>query len=148
MTTFADTVPGSFDCPHIMYIETQHFPYSIRVYQNDNHPPHTRFTGSKIVILAGNTPLCPDYRMATRNGFAAPARPFGASSASTVTDSGFGSLTFHDPRYSCLTKTKTNSSKTQAAVARLSDTLLSYSNRGWKQVQRHGPLFYAAGRYL
>ena len=131
-----------------------------------------RHARSRTAILAGNIPLRPDYRMATRSGFApsaAPAPPRKASFRSSPPPRSarlgstilLGCLTSPDSTPGCNSQMDNSppaappvvqypapGNNNRAAAEQLSNTLLSYSRRDWDQAQRADPLCDATRRYI
>ena len=125
------------------------------------------------MTLAGNTPLRPDYCTAACSGFATSAAPTPPSTAlfhssppprSTLLGSAIllgrhasprptpapNLQSDHSPPVAppVLQITAAPDNDASAAAGHLSNTLLSYSHRGWEQAQRVDPRCDATRRYI
>ena len=130
-----------------------------------------RRTGSRTAILAGDTPLRPDYQRAARSGFAAPAAPAlplktPLRSSPLARSDRLGSTTplgrpdlCHPspapnpqmdptPTASPASNHTTQEYDVCAATEQLSKTFFSYSHRDWDKAQRADPLCDAIWRYI
>ena len=144
---------------------------------NDQHDTSrsncARHTQRQAVVLAGNTPLRPDYWTAACSGFATSSAPTPPSKApfhssppprSTLLGSAIllGRHTSpcptpapnlqldHSPPAAppVLRTTASPDNDASAAAEHLSNILLSYSHRDWEQAQRVDPLCDATRRYI
>ena len=148
-------------------------PYAIHDQHDTSQSKCARRTQSQAVILAGNTPVRPDYCMAARSGFTSSAAPAPSSKArfrssppprlvrlgSTILLGRHASprppsapnleLDHSPPVAPPVLQTNAGpDNDASAAAEHLSNTLLSYSHRDWEQAQRVDPLCDATGRYI
>ena len=149
-------------------VYTTHGPYpsyAIDDQLESSRPTRAGRTRSRTAILAGHTPLRPDYHRAARSGFAAPAAlalpprtqprssPLPRSDRlGSTTPLGRPGLCRPPPAQNSQIDTTppaphTNTEDdTYAATKQLSNTLLSYSHRDWDKAQRADPLCDATRR--
>ena len=140
--------------------------------QHDASRSHcAKRTRSQTAILAGNTPLRPDYRTAAHSEFAASATPapppkasfrssppprlvrlgstipLGHHASPLPTPAPNLPLDHSPPTAAPFLQTTTSDNEASTAAEPLLNTLLSYSHRDWEQAQRADPLFDATRRY-
>ena len=161
---------GSIDRPHMISAGNPHPPNAIRTLENNGRPLSTRRTRSQSAILAGTTPLCPDYRLAARSGFTAsvasappPLRTSPPSSSarlgSTTSDRTASNnapptpmaTTPDSPPRAAPVPTQpeqATDATVEATATGLSVSLLSFGHRKWEKAQRDDPLCDAVPRYL
>ena len=139
--------------------------YAIDEQLESSRPTRAGRTRGRTAILAGNTPLRPDYHRAARSGFAAPAAPAPPpktqprSSPLPLSDrlgstTPLGCLGFcrTPPAQKPQNNTTPPASHTTpeddacAATKQLSNKLLRYSHRDWDKAQRADPLCDATRR--
>ena len=147
-----------------------HGPYPSYAIDDQLEPSRTARAGrtrSRAAILAGHTPLRPDYYRAARRGFAAPAVPAlpprtqprssplpRSDRLGSTTPLGRPDLCRPPPAQNSKIDTTppaphTNTeNSTYAATKQLSSTLLSYSHRAWDKAQRADPLCDTTRRYI
>ena len=130
-------------------------------------PSRAGRTRSRTAILAGNTPLRPDYHRAARSGFATPAAPAPPSKTTpcssplprsdrlgSTTPLARPGLCRKPPDQNPQIDTTSTASHTTpeydayAATKQLSNTLLSYSHHDWDKAQREDPLCDTTRRYI
>ena len=129
-------------------------------------------TRSRTTILAGNTPLRPDYRAAARSGFAAsvasaappkfsfhsspprrsdrlgPTIPLARPASPRLMPAPNPQLDYSSPAAPSALQSTAPDNGTSATAEHLSNILLSYSHRDWDQAQRADPLCDATRRFI
>ena len=141
--------------------------YAIDDQLESSRPNRAGRTQSRTAVLAGNTPLRPDYHRAARSGFTMPAAPAlppttpprssplpRSDRLGSVTPLGRPGLCRPPPTQNPQIDTTPTASHTTpeydayAATKQLSNTLLSYSHRDWDKAQRADFLCDATRCYL
>ena len=151
-------------------VYTTHGPYPSYAIDDQLEPSRTTRAGrtrSRTAILAGHTPLRPDYHRASRSGFVAPAAPAlpprtqprssplpRSDRLRSTTPLGRSDLCRPPPAQNSKIDTTppaphTNTEDdTYTTTIQLSSTLLSYSHRDWGKAQRADPLCDTIWRYI